>query len=76
MPKSKQTYTASEKLAVSELPQVVGDEESAQRQNYAKQGGVRLIFLDRRIHRFHRRSDAAVEPVKINFFVKTLSIKN
>jgi len=40
------TYTSAEKLAVSELPQVVCNEESPKGQNETEQSCVRLVFKD------------------------------
>lgn len=63
MRKTKKTYTASQKLAVSELPQVVGNEKRAQSQNEAKQRSIGLIFLDGWINRLHRWTNTAVKPI-------------
>jgi hypothetical protein len=63
MPETKKTYTASEKLAVSELPQVVGDEKCAYGQNEAEQRSIWLIFLDRWVDWLHCGTDTAVKSV-------------
>jgi hypothetical protein len=66
MPETKKTYTASEKLAVSELPQVVGDEKCSQGQNEAEQCSVWLVFLNGWVDWLHRWTNTAVKPVIAN----------
>ena len=70
MQETKKTYTASEELAVSEMPQVVGNEKCAQGQTEAEQCSIWLIFLDGWVNRLHRWTNTAVKPVMTNFINK------